>query len=179
MIATYQANRPADLVVPRHGGVLHAMLSDQLFRVPAIRMAEAQATWADVYAYRFDWHLPERPLQLPSEQLGAFHTLDVQFTFASLRFDWVPRVINLDPSQRESARRLARSMGQAWTAFARSGNPNEGSTGVPQWARYDRGSRATMIWGTRSRVLRAPADDERSAWDDFAFHHFVYPLAFG
>ena len=179
MIATYQANRPDALLVPRHGGVLHAMMSDQMFRVPATRMAEAQSRWADVYAYRFDWHLPEKPVQPPGDQLGAFHTLDVQHIFGSLRFGWVPRAPELDATQLDAARRLSRSMQLAYATFARAGTPNADGGAAPHWARYDARRRATMIWDTRTTRTNAPADDERALWDDFAFHHFAFPLPVG
>ena len=54
-------------------------------------------------------------------------------------------------------------MQQAWTSFARSGDPSCEALG--QWPAYTEERRATMILGEESRIEDGPLDDERRAWD--------------
>ena len=54
---------------------------------------------------------------------------------------------------------LARTVSNAWVAFARTGNPNH--AGMPQWAPYDEQSRLTMIFDTECRVVGDPTRTDR------------------
>ena len=56
MILTYGRDLPAAGLLPGRQGATIAMVGDQLFRIPAIRLAEAQQKWNNkTYMYRFDW----------------------------------------------------------------------------------------------------------------------------
>ena len=46
---------------------------------------------------------------------------------------------------------LGRLTSSAWTAFARTGNPN--TPGLPQWPKYDASRRATMIFDVENKVV--------------------------
>ncbi len=176
MIALYSRDRPQDRTVPHYGGVPYAMITDQLFRLPAIRMAQAQAAVdpGHVFMYRFDWHLPDDPSAPVDTNLGAMHTLELPFVFGTLRFGWIPHGTGATAIQRARRRRLSEEMMAAWLSFIRTGDPNRGrSAGVPVWPAYDARSRPTMLWSTAPRIADAPADDERALWNGFAFDHFV------
>ncbi len=54
-------------------------------------------------------------------------------------------------------------MQEAWTAFARTGDPSCDSLG--RWPAYERDRRSTMLLGARSSLEVSPYDDERRAWD--------------
>jgi para-nitrobenzyl esterase len=58
---------------------------------------------------------------------------------------------------------LAHGMQDAWTSFARSGDPSCDSLGP--WPAYEPDRRATMLLGEKSTLKHAPLDDERRAWD--------------
>jgi para-nitrobenzyl esterase len=51
----------------------------------------------------------------------------------------------------------------AWCRFARTGSPEGGS--LPSWPRYDAARRATMVLDSCCRVVNAPAEPERVAWE--------------
>jgi para-nitrobenzyl esterase len=51
---------------------------------------------------------------------------------------------------------LGRQASAAWTAFARTGDPNDAKAGLPHWPRYDAASRATMVFNVKSRVENDP-----------------------
>jgi para-nitrobenzyl esterase len=62
-------------------------------------------------------------------------------------------------------RRLSRTCQEAWTGFARRGDPNHGA--LPDWPGYDTRRRATLIFDRDCRVEDAP---------DEAAHRFFQEL---
>ena len=62
------------------------------------------------------------------------------------------------PGQQE----LADRMHAAWTAFARTGDPNH--PGIPEWPVYDTTRRATMVFDTMCTVVDDPDSEDRLAW---------------
>ena len=162
MIAHYRANRPGAI----DGEITHAMLTDQLFRVPQIRLAEAQARWQrHDYMYWFRWHVPYEPGLPPTQNLGAIHGIELGFVFGNLDLTGIPHSATTDPGERAARRLLANRMMDAWLSFARSGNPSAShDQGVPSWPTYDPRARATMAWNLTPRALDAPGDDERALW---------------
>lgn len=166
MTARYRAARPG----AAEGAITHAMLTDQLFRVPQIRLAEAQARWQPGWMYLFRWHVPFDPAAPPAQNLGAIHAIELGFVFGNLDLSTVPRSATKDPAQLAQRRRLSNRVMDAWLSFARSGDPNAArGAGVPVWPAYTRATRATMAWDATPAILRAPFDDERALWDGQSF----------
>ncbi|MGH2481948.1 MAG: carboxylesterase/lipase family protein, partial [Ktedonobacteraceae bacterium] len=128
VFTTYAAAQPgADM---REIGL--DMFTDYTFRIPAIRLAEAQAGQsAPVWMYRFDW-------PSPNARFGACHALELPFVWNNLATS-VFRVLTGDNPPQE----LANSMHAAWIAFAHTGNPN--TPGLPHWPAYNIDRRATML----------------------------------
>ena len=152
------------------GAVTHAMLTDQLFRVPQIRLAEAQARWQPSWMYLFRWHVPFAPGAPAAQNLGAIHGIELGFVFGNLDLSTVPRSATHDPAQLAERRLLSDRMMDAWLSFARTGDPNaKHDAGVPAWPAYTAAARATMAWDATPAVLDAPADAERSLWDGEPF----------
>jgi para-nitrobenzyl esterase len=162
MIAHYRSNRPG----ATDGEITHAMLTDQLFRVPQIRLAEAQARWQrHDYMYWFRWHVPYEPGLPPQQNLGAIHGIELGFVFGNLDLTSVPHSATTDPREHAARRLLSNRIMDAWLSFARSGDPNaHHDPGVPAWPSYDLPARATLAWNLVPRVLDAPRDDERALW---------------
>ena len=93
-----------------------AVLTDHTFRLPAIRMAEAQLQHQpNVWMYLFTFASPAF-----GGVLGACHALEVPFVWDNLDAQGAPMFVG---DVGEAHRRLARLMGDAWTAFARHGDP--------------------------------------------------------
>jgi para-nitrobenzyl esterase len=147
VLKVYAQQRPdgdeLDLLVDVQG--------DQMFGIPAVRLAEAATRHADVWMYRFSW-----PTPVLDGVLGACHALDVPFVFDTL--DTARDLVSDDaPTD------LAASIHSAWVRFASTGDPNGGD--LPDWPRYDTGTRAVMDFGATRAVLHDPASAQRRLWD--------------
>lgn len=132
-----------------------AVLTDWVFRVPAIRLAEAQASHqpAHTFVYRFSW-----ASRAFDGRLGACHALDVPFMWNTL--DQPGATVFLGEGPRPQA--LAEAMHDAWWHFARTGDPNH--DGLPVWPAYEPALRPTMDFGDTVQVIHDPASAERSLW---------------
>ncbi|HWS47550.1 MAG TPA: carboxylesterase/lipase family protein [Acidimicrobiia bacterium] len=126
------------------------LATDSVFRIPALRLLEAQHPHAPVWSYLFTWETP-----VFGGLLRSTHALEIPFVFDNLTRG---RAEILTGTGGERAG-LARAMHRAWTAFARSGDPNH--DGLPAWPRYDLNRRPTMRFDAAPEVLDDPAGDDR------------------
>ncbi|HVV21211.1 MAG TPA: carboxylesterase family protein [Pseudonocardiaceae bacterium] len=140
-VDVYESNRPD--ATP--GDVLAAVLTDQFFRVPAIRLAEGRASApTPTFVYEFAWGTPVR-------NLGACHAVEIGFVFDTLAD--TGRLAGGNPPQA-----LADDVHARWVAFAETGDPG--------WPAYDLDRRPVMTFDEgRSRVVDDPRADERRVWD--------------
>jgi para-nitrobenzyl esterase len=130
-----------------------ALETDRMFRLPAVRLAEAQAArGGNVYAYLLEWESP-----LLGGSLGACHAIDLPFVFGTAEH------AELFVGSGPEVARLEERMMDAWLAFARGGDPSCDALGA--WPRYDAERRRTMILGPECRVVEDPAGAERAAWE--------------
>jgi para-nitrobenzyl esterase len=135
-----------------------AVLSDQVFRIPAIRLAEAQSMHQPrTFMYLFSWATP-----IFDGRLGACHGLDVPFVFDNLQKPGA----DLFTGGGADRDRLAEQMSRAWLAFARNGAP--AAPTLPPWPAYEVAQRSTMIFDSESGVEDDPAAEERRVWDGIA-----------
>lgn len=139
-IAAYHTSRPGR----SPGEVLSAILTDWMFRIPAVRLAEAVD---DAWVYQFDWSSP-----LYGGKIGACHTLEIPFVFDNLDKGGDGRMLGENPPQS-----LADEMHRAWVLFAKGENPG--------WDSYSPENRAVQFFSLDSAVVVDPAADERKAWD--------------
>jgi para-nitrobenzyl esterase len=131
--------------------VYAAIQTDQLFTIPITRIAETQLRHIHrVWMYRFDWSAP-----ILEGILGAFHSLDVPFTFE--HYD-DPDLLGDDPPQQ-----LGSAMHGAWVRFATSGDPNGGI--LPQWPCYDLQQRQVLLFNTPCTVVEDPRAEIRQFWE--------------
>ncbi|MFI0203610.1 MULTISPECIES: carboxylesterase/lipase family protein [Streptomyces] len=130
--AAYERARPG----ARPADVLMDLITDELFRVPAVRLAEARAAAGrPVWAYQFDLPTPAH-----EGRLGAAHCLELPFVFDNFdQWSHAPFLAGLAPAVRDG---LAYAMHRAWIAFVRTGDPNHPD--LPRWQPYDIESRTTM-----------------------------------
>jgi para-nitrobenzyl esterase len=132
------------------------MQGDRVFRIPAIRQAEAQVRQgAPVWMYRFDWVSPAL-----GEQLGACHGLEMAFVWNSLD-NPLARLLLGDASTPLQA--LSNRIHAAWAAFIRTGNPN--TPAFADWPPYDLTHRTTMLLNDVSHIVDDPQADVLPLWN--------------
>ncbi len=130
------------------------IMSDMIFRMPAIRLAEGQVRQgAPVWMYRFDWESPAF-----GGVLGAAHAMDIPFVWNTLGTP-LSRIFTGDSPTRQP---LADLMHAAWASFIRSGTP--AAALLPAWPPYDLERRATMIFSDAPHVVDDPQGQVRALW---------------
>ena len=132
--------------------VAPAVNTDRVFRIPAIKLLEAQKQHNDaIYSYLFDWESP-----LMNGAMGACHAVELGFVFGTYDKNGAQGFFGEGPAADE----LSELTRTAWTNFARSGDP-----GNQEWRAYDTTNRVTMVLGQSSQARDAPwVKSGRSGW---------------
>ncbi len=121
-------------------------VTDAWFRVPAVRLAEARfGARQPTFVYDFGWR------SQALDGIGAVHCLDLPFAWDLLDAEGVTAVAGDDPPQG-----LADRMHRAWVDFIVGGDPG--------WPAYEPRRRATMAFGSSSRVVDDLLQAERLRW---------------
>jgi len=140
LIAAYDEKLPVDCYC--------AIVSDNAFLMPTLRLLEAQSAHGAAYGFRIDWTSP-----MLNGLLGACHVIEIGFVFGTHARPEVADFFGTGPD----AEALAAAMMNSWIEFAKTGDPG--------WPRYDATRRATMIFGSGApHVVEDPAKGRRLAW---------------
>ena len=151
MVRTYREGRPDGSA----GDSLFAITTDHMFRIPAIRLAEARvAQEAKTWMYLFTWE--SRAFE---GRLKATHAIEIPFVFNNLDRPGVNMFLGEGPMPQH----LADKMHAAWISFIRTGDPECDAT--PEWPSYDTERRPTMVFGDKSDVVDDPSGEERRLWE--------------
>jgi para-nitrobenzyl esterase len=119
----YPAEKPGDV-----RGAVSRIIGDATF-VSGARMFAAHLARLNQPAFLYHF---TRVRPGPASFLGAFHASEIPYifdTFDGLRGAPIPLTLE------ESDKRLTKIMGEQWTRFAATGDPN--GPGLPEWPRYD------------------------------------------
>ena len=144
-LTAYKAERPE----ASPGDLWGAIATDWTYRIPAIRLAEAQVkNNSNAYMYEFAWRSPQY-----NGTLGAAHAVEIAFVFDTLKQEGNEPLLGANPPQQ-----LADTMHTAWVSFISTGNPG--------WAKYDLENRATMRFDTTSEVRNDLHAVERKLWEN-------------
>ena len=155
-IDRYRAARGARGEPTDAASVYTAIMTDSMFRIPAIKTAEAQGRHTpEVWSYRFDYPSPAY-----DGKLGACHSLDIPFIWGTYEAGNMRRFCGEGPHVAE----LSETMMNTWLAFAKTGNPNW--EGLPDWPTYSADERAVMSLGLEPAIDYAPGEAERVFWAD-------------
>lgn len=146
---------------PKKRAVLN-LLTDAVFRIPAIRLAENQSQHAAVYMYRFEWS----SFLLNVAGLRSFHGLEIPFVFGN-KEGRSGKLLKLLATNR-MIKSLSGEMQTAWINFARYGNPN--GKDAEYWKRFDANERATMIFNRKSMLVTDPDQVQRKAWEGVSYY---------
>jgi para-nitrobenzyl esterase len=148
IVAGYRANHPDASLLD----VWTDLSTDAVFRIPAIRLAEAQRDHGPVWMYLFTWETPV------FGGLRSTHALEIPFVWDTLDAPGSA----MFTGDGEGRQEIADAMHRAWIAFAREGNPQH--EGLPAWPQYDLPRRATMRFDTTREVLDDPGSADRELW---------------
>ncbi|MEV6979276.1 carboxylesterase family protein, partial [Kitasatospora sp. NPDC093806] len=129
--------------------------SDWLFRMPTLRLAEAQsAAGGRAHVYELTWPAPGL-----GGVLGACHGLDVPLLFGTLDRGQ-PALLLGDPAP-PAAEALSTVIRTAWTNFASHGDPG--------WPAYTPDQRLTRLLDTTPTTVGYPEEASRLLWQDHPF----------
>lgn len=129
----------------RAAATIGGILTDWLYRIPAIRTAEAHPR---THLYEFAWRSPAF-----DGRLGACHGVELPFVFDNLdHADW-EELVGASPPQH-----LADDVHGAWVRFARTGDPG--------WDPYSSTQRTTHRFDTAGITLTDPDSTRRTIWED-------------
>jgi len=132
--------------------------TDGVFRIPAIRLLEAQHAHGPVWSYAFTWESP-----VFGGILKSTHALEIPFVFDNLAKAG-SEMFTGTGTERQG---IADAMHRAWIAFAHGGDPAH--DGIPEWPAYDLERRATMRFDAHCELLDDPAGADRR----------IFPARFG
>ncbi|MEV6923794.1 carboxylesterase family protein [Dactylosporangium sp. NPDC051485] len=132
-----------------------ALTTDGGMRLPALRLADSHSAHNPrTYAYAFTWQS-----QNPNADLGAFHSIDIPFTFDTFdRAGW-GEFVGID----DAGRAVGHALRSAWAAFAATGDPTSAVYGP--WPAYETGHRTMKILGTPLEIVDDPLGTLRDWWD--------------
>lgn len=124
--------------------------SDWLFRMPSLKLAEAQvAAGGRAFLYELTWPAPGM-----GGAVGACHGLDVPLVFGNLTAGATAMLIG-EPSAQAYA--LSEQMRSSWTRYA--------ATGDPGWSPFDGTTNgAVRVFDVEPSVTTYPEADSRQIW---------------
>lgn len=144
VVAAYRASRPE--LGP--GELFSALMTDWVFRIPALRLAEAHVrAGGRAHVYEFRW-----ASRAFDGRLRSCHALDIPFVF-----DVLDKASAQMFTGHGAPRELASAMNQAWADFARTGDPG--------WPAYDLDGRLTQVFDAERSVVADPRASERRVWE--------------
>jgi len=151
--AAFERYRASRMGVPSYE-LAAAIETDRMFRIPAVRLAEAQLRHnPNVYMYCFAWRSTGF-----DGAMGAFHFLEVPFVF-----DTIDDPMSINFTGPNAPQALADAVHGSWVRFVADGQPTHPN--LPAWTAYDVNRRATMYLDEQSKVVDDPASTERQLWD--------------
>jgi para-nitrobenzyl esterase len=154
MISAYREGRAKRGEAVSPFDIYSAIDTDMRFRMAAVRSMEGQCKISQpVYNYLFGWQSPQM-----NGWLGSCHALEIGFVFDKLE----PAFYGCGPE----AEKLSRIMQEAWTAFARTGNPSTSGLAWPQYCK----ERQTLLLDKNVRAEKAIFAAETQLWDEIGLY---------
>ena len=115
-------------------------------RVTQMAKMKSDQKAAPVFAYYFTWQSPML------EDAGAWHTAELAFCFDNTKR------CEQGTGNTPEARKLAKTMANAWANFARTGNPSHRGL---NWEPFESNGCRTMVFDNRCRMVDDPEGEVR------------------
>ena len=141
------------------GEVFIDFATDYAFRMPALKIADAQSGYGDVWMYRYDL------VTKSGEESGmkASHAFDLPAVFANRDFHFSRFIFKDEPE--ETADNIIRDMHTPWVNFAKTGEPD--SENWPEYAGHDSMIR---VFDRTTTTEPAGCTELMDAWKDLRFY---------
>ena len=154
VINTYKESREENNLPSKPQDIIDAFNTDSIFHIPAVKFAEFHSKYQkNTYMYLFKWQST-----IQNGKFGAMHALDIAFVFN--RF--LDQDFGIIPKKSEETEVLSAKMMDAWTSFARTGDPNHKN--IPEWTQYETDRRKTMVFDNNVKIWEDPLSKERKMW---------------
>ena len=150
VFAAYRARRPD--ASPQD--LWQELATDGVFRIPEIRLLEAQRGHAPVWSYLFTYETP-----VFGGILRSSHALEIPFVFDNLDRGGAQLLTGDGPELQG----IADAMHRAGSRSPATGDPHH--AGIPEWPEYDLERRATMRFNAVCEVVDDPDRDDRLAFE--------------
>lgn len=128
---------------------------DMIFSTAAWQIAEAHATLAPTYVYRYDY----APRTLHWAGFGATHATELLAVFGIYR-SRVGAVLTAGVDQRVAVK-VSHLVQTRWHEFARTGLPGD------DWPAYNRDQRPVLVFDRHTHIEYDPHPHRREAWAGF------------
>ncbi|MEV0679314.1 carboxylesterase family protein [Actinosynnema sp. NPDC050436] len=131
--------------------LVEAVYSDALFRMPSLKLAEANAAAGGTsYLFELCWVAP-----VLGGLLGACHSLDLPLAFGTLGSPIGVGLLGEEPDTEAVA--LSRELREVWVRFV--------ATGDAGWSAHRPGGRLTRVLDVESRTVPYPEEASRRIWE--------------
>ena len=144
----YRAAHPDASIAEIEG----ALLTDLIFRIPAVRLGDAQSAHAAVFQYLWTWPSPAW-----GGMIGAAHAIELPFVFDLVEDHRLHVFVGT-----EAPASLARATHLAWVGFATTGAPSHES--LPAWPTVSTEGRPVMVLDTEPALESDPQGSTRRFW---------------
>lgn len=133
--------------------------TDYAFRMPSVKVAEAQKKYGDVWMYRYDL------VTKSGEETGlkASHAFELPAVFANKDFHFSKFIFGGEPE--EAADRIIADMHTAWVSFAKTGEPDS-----ENWPKYQGPDCRIRIFDRKTTTRPAGCGKLMEAWKDMRFY---------
>ncbi len=132
---------------------MNLLAKDRAFLIDAVKTANGQSKYNDVWMYRFDY----APPYLKNKGLNAMHSVEIPIALNTFSKLWKGTDKNIES-------KLRFEMHSAWLNFAKYWNPGKFSTCI--WENYDENSGTTLIFDQETYTLNNPEKENFNIWKD-------------
>ncbi|MDO5336745.1 MAG: carboxylesterase family protein [Eubacteriales bacterium] len=133
--------------------------TDYAFRMPAIKVAEAQKEYGDVWMYRYEL------VTKSGIETGwkASHAFDLPGVFANKDFKFSQFLFDGEPE--ETADQIIQDMHTPWVRFAKNGEPDP-----ENWPKYTGYVSNVRIFDRETHTQRLDMTELMNVWKDMRFY---------
>lgn len=131
------------------------IVTDVMYVIPLIRLAERYSRQNDVYVYRMDYYT----LALKLMGFKACHINEIPLLFGNISKEY-EFLLKLGKSKQSKA--IGSRMRQYWGSFARTGVPV--SENMQKWESYNEKHRMTMIFNKNDELISDPEKKKREMY---------------